>query len=134
MPETLPSDRTTTAPPTLRKPNSVDRLERLPARREQSGAADPLPENTLYVDRGCGNGCTRSLECPFPRCQYDDPPVSRHDKRRRRDKELIRARIREGLSVSALAKRFNVGTRTVYRALQSVGTAHEQAEPERGEE
>ena len=111
-----------------RKPNRVDRIEMVLSQRRRPGGTDALPEDTPYVDRGCGNGCTRSLECPFPRCRYDDPPVSRSETRVRRDAAILRARAQEGLSVSAIARRFNIGTRTVYRALQHADAAPDPAE------
>ena len=106
-------------PPVPRKPNNVDQLEIPLAQRSTTGRGDGLPEDALYIDRGCGDGCTRSLECPFPRCRYDEPLVSRREKLQPRDQAIVAARIKEGLPIAVIAERFNVGTRTVFRVLRS---------------
>ncbi len=116
---TVDSGQHIAQPAAPRKPNSVDRLEIPLMRRRSSGLADDLPEDTLYIDRGCGDGCQRSLECPFPRCRYDEPLVSRRQNLLSRDGAIVRARVEEGLPIATISERFNVGTRTIYRALQS---------------
>ena len=35
-----------------------------------------------YEDKGCGGLCTKSLECPFPRCIYDTPGKPYHKTRK----------------------------------------------------
>lgn len=85
--------------------NAVDRIE------------DPLPEHAVYEDRGCGNGCVRSLECPFERCRFDDPLLWQRMERDQRDQRIVTARAQDGLTVEALAARFGVSRRTVHRAL-----------------
>lgn len=117
---TIESPRHAALPPIPRKPNNVDQLEIPLARRRRSGnRGDGLPEDTLYIDRGCGDDCTRSLECPYPRCRYDEPLITRHERLILRDKAIVAARIEEGLPIAVIAKLFNVGTRTVFRALRS---------------
>ena len=116
---TIESPRHAALPPIPRKPNNVDQLEIPLARRRGGNRGDGLPEDTLYIDRGCGDDCTRSLECPYPRCRYDEPLVTRHERLMLRDKAIVAARIEEGLPIAVIAKLFNVGTRTVFRALQS---------------
>lgn len=78
--------------------------------------SDTLPENTHYRDDGCdvANSC---LLCPLPVCKFDDPGWLQRENRRDRDTEVLRLR-REGLSVSEIAERFGVSTRTVHRVLQ----------------
>lgn len=88
---------------------------------------DSLPEDTLYIDRGCGDDCTRSLECPYPRCRYDEPLATRRERLMLRDKAIVAARIKEGLSIAVIAERFNVGTRTVFRVLRSARDGIEPA-------
>ena len=122
---TTNSPRHVEPPPVPRKPNSVDRLE-IPL----SHRRDHLPEDTHYVDRGCGDGCTRSLECPYPRCRYDEPAVTRREKLLKRDKAIFEARVKEGLPIAAIAERFGVATRTVFRVLRSARAELEFAEPE----
>ncbi len=114
-------------PPVPRKPNNVDQLEIPLARRRRDGNhGDRLPEDTLYIDRGCGDDCTRSLECPYPRCRYDEPLVSRRERLMPRDRAIVAARLKDGLPIAVIAERFNVGTRTVFRVLRS---ARDETEP-----
>ena len=84
---------------------------------------DPLPERSDYRDDGCGEGCDRSLECPFPRCRFDDPMGWRREARRVRDREIARVHAAEGLTVDALASRFQVSRRTVHRILSDARKA-----------
>ena len=119
-------------PPRPRRPNNVDQLE-IPLARRSGKRGDRLPEDTLYMDRGCGEECTSSLDCPYPRCRYDEGPVTRRERLASRDKAIAAARLEEGLSVPAIAKRFKVGRRTVFRALESARRDDEQADAERRE-
>lgn len=117
---TIESPRHAALPAIPRKPNNVDKLEIPLARRRRSGnRGDGLPEDTLYIDRGCGDDCTRSLECPYPRCRYDEPLVTRRERLMLRDKAIVAARIEEELPIAVIAELFNVGTRTVFRVLRS---------------
>ena len=84
---------------------------------------DTLPERAEYQDTGCGQGCERSLECPFPRCRFDDPTGWRQEARAARDREVARAHAVEGLTVDALAARFAVSRRTVHRILSEARSA-----------
>ncbi len=129
---TIESPRHAALPPIPRKPNNVDQLEIPLARRRRSGSrGDGLPEDTLYIDRGCGDDCTRSLECPYPRCRYDEPLVTRRERLMLRDKAIVAARIEEGLPIAVIAKLFNVGTRTVFRVLRSARGATPSAATEK---
>ncbi len=117
---TIEPPRLADLPPLPRKPNNVDQLEIPLARRRRSGnRGDGLPEDTLYIDRGCGDDCTRSLDCPYPRCRYDEPLVTRRERLMPRDKAIVEARVKDGLPIAVIAQRFNVGTRTVFRVLRS---------------
>ena len=124
---TIDSPQRIAPPPVPRKLNSVDRLEIPLARRRRTGPNDLLPEDTLYVDRGCGEGCARSLECPYPRCRYDEPPVSSRQKILLRDRAIVEARVKEGLTIAAIAARFSVGPRTIFRVLQAERTGRKSA-------
>lgn len=84
--------------------NAVDRI-------------DSIPENVTYRDDGCGNGCARSLECPFPRCRYDEPGIWLKIKRGRRDGEVLALRQAEGLGIKELSDRLGISRRTVHRIL-----------------
>ena len=88
--------------------NAVDRLEDI---------NDGLPEHTVFQDQGCGHGCLRSLECPFARCRYDDPELWQRIEREQRDRKVLAARAAQGLTVDALAARFQISRRTVHRIL-----------------
>lgn len=116
---TIESPRHTASPSIPRKPNKVDQLEIPLSRRRGGNRGDGLPEDTLYIDRGCGDDCTRSLECPYPRCRYDEPLVTRRERLLPRDRAIVAARLNEGLIIAVIAERFNVSTRTVYRVLRS---------------
>lgn len=78
---------------------------------------DALPENIQYRDEGCelSPSC---LNCPLPYCRYDHPGGVRHIRNRGRDSEIVRLRYRERLPVNALARRFGVSRRTVFRVLK----------------
>lgn len=91
--------------------------------------SDTLPENSNYRDDGCDvfNFC---LSCPLPICKYDDPEYLRRTVRGARDQAILDARAQEKLSVTELAERFEVSTRTVHRILQSERLGKRQIEPE----
>ncbi len=89
---------------------------------------DTLPERSEYRDDGCGGGCERSLECPFPRCRLDDPMGWRREARVIRDRELVRVYAAEGLTVDGLASRFQVSRRTVHRVLSDARKARIRGE------
>lgn len=85
--------------------------------RRRGPRRDALPEGREYRDDGCevSGSC---LSCPLPRCRFEEPVVPP-------DVALRRARIatpplcRE--SADALARRFGVSTRTIYRDMQWLG-------------
>jgi hypothetical protein len=78
---------------------------------------DALPEHIHYRDEGCelSPSC---LHCPLPFCRYDHPGGLRHIRNRGRDSEIVRLRYRERLPISALARRFGVSRRTIFRVLK----------------
>jgi AraC-like DNA-binding protein len=78
--------------------------------------ADALPEHAEYRDEGCelSPSC---LACPLVRCRYDVPGGARALLNRERDREIRAMREREGLSAEAIAERFGVSRRTVFRVL-----------------
>ena len=77
---------------------------------------DALPERYPYRDDGC-EVAPACLQCPLPRCKYDEPRLILRFRRDQRDQEVVRIWRAEQLSVSALAQRFNLSTRTITRAL-----------------
>lgn len=80
-----------------------------PARR------DALPEHTHYMDTGCEihPSC---LTCPLVRCRYDEPGGARKLLSEERDRSIIEQQ-REGRGINAIARRFGVSRRTVFRVL-----------------
>ena len=86
---------------------------------------DVLPERHPYRDDGC-DVSSSCLRCPLPQCKYDVPNSSRRARRDRRDAEIAAARRRERLVASALARRFGVSERTVWRALERQGQREER--------
>ncbi len=81
-----------------------------PARR------DALPEHTQYADTGCDlhSNC---LTCPLARCRYDEPGGARRLLSDERDHSILVLQSEAGLPVSALAERFGLSRRTVFRDL-----------------
>lgn len=77
---------------------------------------DALPEHVRYRDEGCDvfDSC---LRCPLPRCRYDVPGGVRTLLNRARDREIRRLRDETALSIEAIAARFHVSRRTVFRVL-----------------
>ena len=77
---------------------------------------DLPPEYCHYRDDGCefAGAC---LNCPFPKCVYDQPGGRQRWLKSRRDREIARLFAAEGEGVKELALRFGVSQRTVQRAL-----------------
>ena len=76
---------------------------------------DALPEHTRYRDDGCDIH-PHCLSCPLPRCRYDEPGGLRALLNEYRGQQMQALR-RQGLSVDALALRFRLSRRTVFRIL-----------------
>ncbi|MEX2372327.1 MAG: HTH domain-containing protein [Dehalococcoidia bacterium] len=81
--------------------------------------SDALPEQVEYRDDGC-DLFPSCLACPLPRCRYDVPGGVRAMLNQERDHQIRVMREAAGLSVDALADRFDVSRRTVFRALSSI--------------
>lgn len=94
-----------------------------PKRRRNGPADDGLPEQMRYMDTGC-EASMSCLECPLPRCRFDDPAWYHAYKLRERDEEMVWAYRYENLHAFEVASRFGVSVRTVHRALRRM-----QAEP-----
>ena len=79
---------------------------------------DLPPEYCHYRDEGCefADSC---LNCPFPKCIYEQPRGRQRWLKGRRDREMARQFKFEGKGVSELAQIFSVSRRTVQRALRS---------------
>jgi len=85
---------------------------------------DLPPEYTNYRDEGCdvafeyvghSIGC---LNCPFPRCIYEQPRGRQRWVKGRRNEEIMRQFVEEKRGVKELATIFGVSRRTVQRVLK----------------
>jgi len=80
---------------------------------------DLPPEYCHYRDEGCdlADSC---LNCPFPRCIYDQSGGKQRWLKRLRDREIVRVANTQGSGVKELATMFRLSQRTVQRALKRV--------------
>jgi len=83
----------------------------------ESLRSDALPEHSQYRDEGCDLSPS-CLNCTLPLCRYDQPGGVRRLRTRARDEEIVRLRRRERLPIDALARRFGVSRRTIFRILE----------------
>ncbi len=83
--------------------------------RNRAPRRDALPEHTQYADTGCDihESC---LTCPLVRCRYDEPGGARKLLSEDRDRDILSLR-RQGRPISAIAARFGISRRTVFRVL-----------------
>ena len=79
---------------------------------------DLPPEYCHYRDEGCelADSC---LECPFPKCIYDEPGGKQRWLKKLRAREMARLFTDNGKRVKELAQMFGVSQRTVQRALKT---------------
>ena len=84
---------------------------------ERRTRSDALPEHIEYRDEGCDLFAS-CLRCPLMRCRYDVPGGVRTLLNRERDHQIRMLRDESALTVEAIAERFRVSRRTVFRALQ----------------
>lgn len=77
---------------------------------------DALPESLEYRDTGCSLA-PRCLDCPLPRCRYDEPGGARRLLTETRDAEIVVAR-QQGLPINALARQYGLSRRSVFRILR----------------
>ena len=80
---------------------------------------DLPPEYCRYRDEGCelASSC---LNCPLPRCIYDQPRGRQRWLKRQRDSKIVRLFTTEGKDAKELASMFGISQRTVQRALRTV--------------
>ena len=81
------------------------------------GFADDASEFYHYEDTGC-EASDSCLDCPLPRCRYDDPAWYQRNRRLARDFRIMRAMQQESLTIEETAERFSVTVRTVFRIIQ----------------
>ena len=82
-----------------------------------NGFADTIPEFCHYEDTGCEVSAA-CLDCPLPRCKFDDPAWYQRNRRLARDFRVMYTIQQESLSMEEAAERFSVTVRTVFRILQ----------------
>ena len=80
-----------------------------------------------YADSGC-EASDSCLDCPLPRCRYDDPLWYQRNRRLARDLRIIHTMQRESLTVKEAAARFSVTPRTLLRIMQRCREATRQAD------
>jgi len=80
--------------------------------------SDSLPEYCKYKDEGCdlAGSC---LNCPFPKCIYEQPRGRQRWRKKLRDQEIARLFTGGERGVKELALMFGVSQRTVQRALKN---------------
>ena len=80
---------------------------------------DLPPEYCHYRDEGCdlAGSC---LNCPLPRCIYDQGGGKQRWLKKSRDREITRLAVTDGKGVKELATIFRISQRTVQRALKRV--------------
>ncbi len=85
---------------------------------DQHNELDLPPEYCHYRDGGCefADSC---LNCPFPKCIYDEPGGRQRWLKRQRDRQIVRLFTTEGKGVKELALMFGLSQRTVQRALKN---------------
>lgn len=88
---------------------------------EAQSVVDTLPEQVRYRDEGCDLSPS-CLNCRLPICRYDLPGGTRRLRTLPRDEEITRLRRCERLPIDALARRFEVSRRTVFRILRRCGS------------
>ena len=81
---------------------------------------DLPPEYCHYRDEGCefADSC---LNCPFPKCIYEEPGGKQRWLKKLRDKEMATLFSSGGRGVKDLALMFGISQRTVQRALRRMG-------------
>lgn len=79
---------------------------------------DALPEYTDYADSGC-DLYPSCLNCPLPRCRYEDPGGAAAILRPGRDAHILRLSRQGNMDVAHLAEMFGLSRRTIFRVLRS---------------
>ena len=79
---------------------------------------DLPPEYCHYRDEGC-EFAVSCLNCPLPKCVYEEPGGRQHWLKGQRDREIVRRFYIEGRGVKELSSMFGISQRTVQRALKN---------------
>ncbi|MEE9324175.1 MAG: helix-turn-helix domain-containing protein [Dehalococcoidia bacterium] len=86
--------------------------------KERDGREDNLPEHIRYRDEGC-DWFSSCINCPLPRCRFDEPGWYQQELRERRNQQLLQVRRVDGKSAAELAKMFRISKRTVHRIIRN---------------
>ena len=86
------------------------------------------PAFYYYEDNGCEVAST-CLDCPLPRCKFDDMEWFSKYRRLARDLRIASIIREEGLSITQAAERFSVTPRTVFRVLSRSREAMRELTP-----
>ncbi len=99
-----------------------------PIYRTGNSVPEDVSEFYHYVDTGCevSDSC---LDCPLPKCRYDDPAWYQRNRRLARDFRIVKTMQQEALSIEDTALRFGITNRTVFRILQRCREATMQDSP-----
>ena len=101
-----------------RRPFSIYRPQGMPDEPLPFIRKDALPDTVDYRDTGC-ELAPSCLNCPLPRCQYEDEPAEvRAWLIAARDREIVLLRQRYHAPVSALARTYRLTRRTIFRILR----------------
>ena len=82
-----------------------------------SPQVDAVPEFYHYEDTGCEVSAS-CLNCPLPRCKYDDPIWYQKHRRLAKDLKVLTVMQIEKLTVDEAAERFSVTVRTIFRIMR----------------
>ncbi len=98
------------------------RLHLIPSTALPRVRVDALPDHTDYRDTGCelSPSC---LNCPLPRCKYDEPASARRAGIERRDREIALIRRKHRAPIMALARTYGISRRSVFRILREQGAS-----------
>ena len=94
----------------------------MPAKGQHRGdpSVDAAPQWNTYKDTGCEVSPKCTL-CPLVQCKYDDIGAYWREQAAARHRRIVETVKVEGLTVAQAQQRFNVGWRTVHRALKEMG-------------
>ena len=85
--------------------------------RAERSRANEVSEFYHYEDVGC-EASDSCLDCPLPKCRYDDPAWYQRNRRLAQDFRMLYVIQQESLGIQEAAERFGVTVRTVFRIMQ----------------
>jgi hypothetical protein len=88
------------------------------SRRSRRTRGNSLPDKAYYSDTGC-DVYPSCLNCPLPRCRYEDPGGAAAILRQERDGTILKLWEGGALGIDALAQTFGLSRRTIFRVLRT---------------